>query len=276
MADIKAADVAKLRKMTGAGMMDCKKALIETNGDFDAAVDALRKKGQKVAAKRAEREATEGAVIAKVSEDGKLGAIVVLNCETDFVAKNEDFVNFASKIAEIAVANKPADLEALKAADFDKGTIADEVINQTGVIGEKIDLSFFACVEGEKVVAYIHPGNKLASVVAFNKADVDAQVAKDVAMQIAAMNPVAIDQSDVSEEIINKELEIGKELAINEGKPAEMAEKIARGRLGKFFKENTLNNQVFVKDGKKTIKQYLQEADKDLAVVAFKRFTLNA
>ena len=276
MADIKAADVAKLRKMTGAGMMDCKKALIETNGDFDAAVDALRKKGQKVAAKRAEREATEGAVIAKVSEDGKFGAIVVLNCETDFVAKNEDFVNFATKIAEIAVANKPADLEALKASTYDKGTIADEVINQTGVIGEKIDLSFYTFVEAEKVVAYIHPGNKLATIVGFNKADTDAQVAKDVAMQVAAMNPVAIDQSDVAEEIINKELEIGKELAINEGKPAEMAEKIARGRLGKFFKENTLNNQIFVKDGKKTVKQYMQEADKDLAVVAFKRFTLNA
>jgi len=276
MADIKAADVAKLRKMTGAGMMDCKKALIETNGDFDAAVDTLRKKGQKVAAKRAERDATEGAVIAKISEDGKFGAIVVLNCETDFVAKNEDFVNFATKIAEIAVANKPADLEALKAATLDKATIADEVTNQTGVIGEKIDLSFYAFVEGEKVVGYIHPGNKLASVVGFNKADTDAQVAKDVAMQIAAMNPVAIAQSDVAEEVINKELEIGKELAINEGKPAELAEKIARGRLGKFFKENTLNNQIFVKDGKKTIKQYIQEADKDLAVVAFKRFTLNA
>ena len=275
MADIKAADVAKLRKMTGAGMMDCKKALIEANGDFDAAVDILRKKGQKVAAKRADREATEGAVIAKVSDDGKFGAIVVLNCETDFVAKNEDFVKFANDIATIAINEKPADLDALKAAKYENYTVADEVTNQTGVIGEKIDLSFYAFVEGEKVVGYIHPGNKLASVVAFNK-DANEQVAKDVAMQIAAMNPVSIDQNDVPQEVIDKELEIGKELAINEGKPAEMAEKIARGRLNKFFKENTLNNQIFVKDGKKTVKQYIQEADKDLVVVAFKRFTLNA
>ncbi len=275
MANIKAADVAKLRKMTGAGMMDCKKALAETNGDFDAAADYLRKKGQKIAAKRADRDATEGAVIAKISTDGKYGIISVLNCETDFVAKNENFVKFAHAIADIAVASKPANLEVLKAAKFENYTIADEVINQTGVIGEKVELSFFASVSGEKVVGYIHPGNKLASVVAFNQADVDTQVAKDVAMQIAAMNPIAIDQKDVSEEVIAKELEIGKELAINEGKPAEMAEKIAKGRLNKFFKENTLNNQQYVKDNKKTIKQYMQESNKDLAVVAFKRFTLN-
>ncbi len=272
---IKAADVAKLRNMTGAGMMDCKKALGETEGDFDAAVDLLRKKGQKVASKRADREVTEGATLAKVSADGKSGSIIALNCETDFVAKNEEFVNFAKAILDTALENKPADVEALKAIELDGATIADTITNKTGVTGEKIDLGNYATIEAAKVVAYIHPGNQVATLVGFNE-ECEDQVAKDVAMQVAAMAPVALDQSGVSQEVIDREIEVGKELAINEGKPAEMAEKIARGRLGKFFKESTLLEQAFVKDNKKSIKQYLADQSKTLTVTEFKRFALQA
>jgi elongation factor Ts len=275
MAEIKAADVAKLRKMTGAGMMDCKAALAESNGDFDEAIDILRKKGQKVAAKRADRDATEGAVIAKVSADGKNGVLIVLNSETDFVAKNDDFVKFAHDIANTALAVNADSLESLKAAAYKNDTIEDEVTNQTGVIGEKIDLSVLLTIKGEKVIAYIHPGNKLAALVAFNKADFDEQVAKDVVMQVAAMNPVSLDENDVPQEIIDKEIEIGTELAINEGKPRDMAEKIAKGRLQKFFKESTLYNQQFVKDNKLTIKEYIKSIDKNLEITGFRRFTLN-
>jgi len=275
MAEIKAADVAKLRKMTGAGMMDCKAALAESNGDFDEAIDILRKKGQKVAAKRADRDATEGAVIAKVSADGKNGVLIVLNSETDFVAKNDDFVKFAHEIAHIALDVNADSLETLKAAAYKNYTIEDEVTNQTGVIGEKIDLSVLNTIKGEKVIAYIHPGNKLAALVAFNKADFDEQVAKDVVMQVAAMNPVSLHENDVPQEIIDKEIEIGTELAINEGKPRDMAEKIAKGRLQKFFKESTLYNQQFVKDNKLTIKEYIKSIDKELEITGFRRFTLN-
>jgi elongation factor Ts len=275
MADIKAADVAKLRKMTGAGLMDCKKALAESNGDFDAAIDILRKKGQKLASKRADREASEGAVLAKTDANGTYGAIIALNCETDFVAKNEDFVKFADAILTVAIENKPANLDELKEMQVNGQKIADEITNQIGVIGEKLELSYFDSVSGEYVASYIHPGNKLASIAAFNKAGFDEQVGKDVVMQIAAMNPLSIDQDDMPEDLIAKEIEIGKEQAIQEGKPADLAEKIAKGRLNKFFKENTLLNQAFVKDNKKSIKQYLSETDKDLTVTAFKRFSLN-
>ncbi len=272
---IKAADVAKLRNMTGAGMMDCKKALTETDGDFDAAVDLLRKKGQKVASKRADREASEGAVLAAVSADNKTASYVVLNCETDFVAKNEDFVKFTKSILDLAIEHQPASLEALKELKIGDKTVAEEVVNQTGVIGEKIELSKYESIKAEHVVAYVHQGNKLVSIAGFNQADVDGQVAKDVAMQIASMSPIAVDKDGVAEETVNKELEIGKELAIQEGKPADLAEKIAKGRLNKFFKENTLLNQDFVKDNKMTIKAYLEKANKGLTVTEFKRFSLN-
>ncbi|NOU61698.1 translation elongation factor Ts [Marinifilum caeruleilacunae] len=272
---IKAADVAKLRKATGAGMMDCKKALTEAEGDFDAAVEIIRKKGMAIANKRADREATEGVVLARVSEDKKKGAIITLNCETDFVAKNDGFVEFAGKILDLALANMPADLEALKAIEMDGRTIADQVTEQTGVIGEKIDLSFFDKIEAEAAVAYIHAGNKLATLIGFNK-DVEDQMGRDVAMQAAAMAPIAINEDAVPADVVAKELEIGKEKARLEGKPEQILDKIAQGRLGKFFKEVTLLNQDFVKDGKKTVKQYLTEADKDLTVVEMKRFTLNA
>lgn len=272
---IKAADVAKLRKATGAGMMDCKKALTEAEGDFDSAVEIIRKKGMAIANKRADREATEGVVLAKVSEDKKNGAMITLNCETDFVAKNDGFVAFATKILDIALANMPADLEALKALEMDGRKIEEHVTEQTGVIGEKIDLSFFDKIEAEAAVAYIHAGNKLATLIGFNK-EIEEQMGRDVAMQTAAMAPIAINEDAVPADVIAKELEIGKEKARLEGKPEAILDKIAQGRLGKFFKETTLLNQDFVKDGKKTVKQYLAEADKDLTVVEMKRFTLNA
>ncbi len=275
MAEIKAADVAKLRKMTGAGMMDCKKALAETNGDFDEAIDILRKKGQKIASNRADREATEGAVIAVTSADHKKGALITLNCETDFVAKNDDFVKFATDIAQVALAEMPADLDALKTATVNGSVIADEIINQTGIIGEKIELSHYSKLEDAFVIAYIHPGNKLATLVSLNQEVEDIQVAKDVAMQVAAMAPVSVDKSSVPQEVIDKELEIGREIALQEGKPANIVDKIAEGKLNKFFKENTLLSQQFIKDNKTSVAEYLKQANKDLTVTAFIRFTLN-
>jgi elongation factor Ts len=273
MTKISASDVAKLRKMTGAGMMDCKKALTESNGDFDEAIDILRKKGQKVAGKRADREASEGAVVAKLSSDGKTAFIVALNCETDFVAKNDDFVKFANQILDVASENNPANIEELSALEVNGKAISDEIINQTGVIGEKIELGYYDKVEGESVAAYIHPGNRLASIAGFSKA-IDENAEKDVVMQIAAMSPIAVDKDDVSQEVIDKEIEIGKELAIQEGKPAEMAEKIAVGRLNKFFKENTLLNQQWVKDNKKTIRDFLKDVDSEVKVTGFKRYSI--
>lgn len=275
MAEIKASDVAKLRKMTGAGMMDCKKALAETNGDFDQAIDILRKKGQKIASKRADREATEGAVIALTSDDNKKGVVISLNCETDFVAKNDDFVAFATNIAKIALENMPASLEELKKLDMNGRSIEDEVTNQTGVIGEKVDLSYYEKLEAPYVIAYIHPGNKLATIVGLTQEVEDIQVAKDVAMQVAAMNPVSVSKDDVPQDIIDKELEIGREQALEEGKPENIVDKIAEGKLNKFFKENTLLSQAFIKDNKTSVGDYLKQADKDLNVSKFYRFSLN-
>lgn len=272
---IKAADVAKLRKMTGAGMMDCKNALEEANGNFEDAEKVIRQRGQEVAKKRSDRDATEGAVLAKVSEDRKTGAIVVLNCETDFVAKNEDFVKFTTQILDIAIAEKPANLDALKKLQFDGTTIEDKVMEQVGIIGEKIELSFYAIAQCESLTAYIHPGNKLATIVGFDK-DVDAQVGRNVAMQVAAMAPVSINKDSVPADVIAKELEIYKEKARIEGKPEDMLDKIAEGRLNKFFKESTLLEQEFVKEGKKSVAQYIKENAGDAKVVAMERFTLNA
>jgi elongation factor Ts len=275
MAAINAADVAKLRRVTLAGMMDCKKALEESEGNFDKAIEIIRKKGQAVANKRADKEASEGVVLSKVSSDGKMGAIMVLNSETDFVAKNADFMALANKILDIAVTKKPANLEELKSLPMDGGKVGDKVIEYVGIIGEKLDLSYFDKIEAAHVQAYIHPGNRLATLVGFTKSGMDVQVYKDIAMQIAAMNPVAIDKDFVSESVIAQEIEIGKEQARRDGKPEEMLEKIAQGKLSKFFKESTLLNQDFVKDNKMTIKQYLQSANKELTVTEFKRFTLN-
>jgi elongation factor Ts len=275
MATINAADVAKLRRVTLAGMMDCKKALEEADGNFDKAIEIIRKKGQAVANKRADREATEGVVLARATAIGKLGVLIVLNSETDFVAKNADFQGLANRVLDTALAKNPADLEALKALPMEGGTAGGKVIEFVGIIGEKLDLSCFEKIEAAHVQAYIHPGNRLATLVGFTKAGIDAQVYKDVAMQVAAMNPVAVDKADVPGKIIAQELEIGKEQARRDGKPEEMLEKIAQGKLGKFFKESTLLNQDFIKDNKQTIAQYLKSVDKDLSVTGFKRFTLN-
>ena len=239
MADIKAADVKKLRDLTNAGMMDCKNALKESDGDFDTAIDILRKKGLKTAAKRADRDAKEGVVLGAQSADGKKAYIVCLNCETDFVAKGEGFVNLTKEILKAAIDNDAADIDALKALPMGKGTINDEIINQNGVIGEKVELGYYIKIQGEDTVVYNHLGNKLTAIAAFNKA-IDKTVEKNVAMQIAAMNPLALDKDDIDQDTINREIEIGKEQAINEGKPADMAEKIAMGRLNKFYKENFL------------------------------------
>jgi elongation factor Ts len=272
MADIKAADVAKLRKATGAGMMDCKKALQEAEGDFDKAVEVIRKKGQAIANKRADREASEGSVQAKV--EGSYGAIISLNCETDFVAKNEDFVKFAKSILDLAVAEKPADLEALKALNMEGKALSEVITDKSGTIGEKLELGYFDFIQAEKVTAYNHFGNNLATLVGFNKAQVDEQVAKDVAMQVAAMAPVAVDENDVPAEVIAQEKKIGREKALQEGKPENIVDRIAEGMVKKFLKEATLLNQEFTKDSKKTVGQYIKESDKDLEVTGFKRFAV--
>jgi elongation factor Ts len=277
---ITAAEINKLRQMTGAGMMDCKKALEESNGDYEKAQEIIRKKGQLVAAKRADREATEGVVLSKVSSDATFGALTVVCSETDFVAKNEAFVQFATSINDLAVAQKPADIEALKQLKLNTLTVGEAVMEKVGVIGEKIDLISYQKIEAAQVIAYIHPGNKLATLVGFNKKLADVQVGKDVAMQVAAMNPVAVDKESVSAEKVAKEKEIALEQTRldkkNEGKPANILEKIAEGRLDKFFKENTLINQEFIKDSKLTVGQYLAKVDKDLKVTSFVRYTLNA
>ncbi|HMP29544.1 MAG TPA: translation elongation factor Ts, partial [Saprospiraceae bacterium] len=268
--------VKALRDQTGAGMMDCKKALSEANGDYEKAIEILRKQGQKLSIKRADREAKEGAVIALVSADKTKGVVVRLSSETDFVAKNEDFVALTTKFASIALENFPANLEALLALPFDGSvTIADKVQEQVGVIGEKIELAEYEKIEAAQVAAYIHMGNKAGVLVGLNKAsDSFDAPGKDVAMQIAAMKPVAVDEKGVSSEIIEKEIEIGKEIARQEGKAEEMLEKIAMGKLSKFYKENTLLPQAFVKDNKKSVAEYLKSFDKDLTVTEFKHVKL--
>lgn len=275
MAQISASDVSKLRKTTGAGMMDCKNALQEADGDFDKAIEIIRKKGQAVANKRAEREVSEGVVLAKTSTDNTFGALIVLNCETDFVAKNSDFIAFASSVLDLAVEETPDDLDSLLNLSLNGKPVKDLVTEQIGIIGEKLQLSTYEKVEAPYVIYYIHPGNKLATVVGFNKKVADVQTAKDISMQIAAMNPVAVDKNDVPAEIIEKEKEIGRDQARQEGKPENILEKIAEGKLNKFFKESTLLNQEFIKESKMTVSQYLKNVDSDLKVTEFKRYSLS-
>jgi len=270
---ISAADVNNLRQKTGAGMMDCKKALMEANGDFEAAIDILRKKGQKIAANRQDREAKEGYVFGKVSADGKRGVAVAVCCETDFVANNADFVKYGESVLEVAIANNPASLDDLKNLNLGNVTIAQTLLDQMAKIGEKIDVVDYQNLTGEKVVVYNHPGNKLTAVIAFS-APVPDEAGKDVAMQIAAMAPVAIDKDDVDTKMLEREMEIAKDSARQEGKPEEMIEKIATGKVNKFYNEYTLLNQVFIKDEKKTIRQYLAGIDKDLQVKAFRRLKI--
>ncbi|OJJ21454.1 translation elongation factor Ts [marine bacterium AO1-C] len=269
---ISAQDVNKLRKMTGAGMMDCKKALQEANGDFDEAVTILRKKGQKISSKRADRETTEGAVFINETEDGTQATLIALNCETDFVAKNEDFVNLGQAVLKAATDNAPADLAALKGLAIDGRSIDEHLTDLMGKIGEKIEVSSFEQVKADKVASYRHANGKIGVLVALNgdNGDSVAEVGRDIAMQIAAMRPVSVDESGVPEEIKQRELEIGKEQARQEGKPENIIEKIAMGKLNKFYKENTLLHQQFVKDSSKNIKQVLADVNKDLKVGAFK------
>jgi elongation factor Ts len=274
---ITASDVNKLRQQTGAGMMDCKNALVEANGDFEAAVDILRKKGQKIAAKRGDNDAREGLIISQATADGKAGVIVTLNCETDFVAKNDGYKNLVQSIVDLALDKLPSSVEELKALPYDaKLSVDEKIIEQVGVIGEKLDLSNYAVVKADKVVAYNHPGNQLATLVGLNSgSDVVEDAGRQVAMQIAAMNPIAINKDGVDARTIEREIEIGKELAIQEGKPSDMAEKIAMGRLNKFFQENTLLSQQFVRDNKLTVEQFLSSTESGLTVLDFKRFSLS-
>jgi len=272
MANVTVADIAKLRKMTGAGMMDCKNALAEAECDFDKAIELIRKRGQAIAAKRSDREASEGCVLAD-SKDG-FAAIVGLKCETDFVAKNADFIALTKKILDAAMNAKAADAEALKAVKIGDRTIAELITAQSGVTGEKMELGAYEFLSAPATTCYIHNGNRLASIVAFNEA-ADEQVLHEVAMQVAAMNPISVSRDDVPAEIKAKELEIGREKAREEGKPEAILDRIAEGRLNKFFQENTLLEQEFIIDAKKSVKQHLQEASKSLTVTAFKRFTLN-
>jgi elongation factor Ts len=276
MANITAAEVNKLRQQTGAGMMDCKKALVEAEGDFQIAIDILRKKGQKVASSRAGREANEGVVIGKTNDSATKAAAIMLNCETDFVAKNQEMVDFAWSILNLAVAKELKTLEELRAADLNGRTVEENITDMIGKTGEKLDLAMFDVVEGARAFAYIHPGNRISSIAAINKVvDGADQLGKDIVMQIAAMSPVAIDKDDVDPAIVEKEIEIGKEQARQEGKAEELLEKIAIGKLNKFYRESTLLNQDSIIDSKKTVRQLLQEADKDLTVVAFRRLALS-
>ncbi len=269
---ITAADIAKLRKMTGAGMMDCKKALEEANGDFSRAQEIIREKGKLIAAKRSDRDATEGVVVSKVV--GTKGYLLCLACETDFVAKNEDFVKSANEILEIAVSNDAADLDALKKVQVDGKSVEAIVTEKSGQTGEKVDLPFYARIEAPYVFAYVHMNNKLGTLVGFN-AEVPAEVGKDVAMQAAAMAPVSISEKDCPADVIEKERQIGREQARLEGKPENMLDKIAEGKVSKFFKDNTLLAQALVKDNKKSVADYIKAANADATVVAYKRFSLN-
>lgn len=275
---ISASDVKKLRDMTGAGMMDCKKALVEANGDYDEAVTILRKQGQKLSDKRADRETNEGVVIAVVSDDATRGVAINLGCETDFVAKNDSFVDFAKNIAGIALKNFPGSTEELLALEYEGGvSVGEKITEQIGVIGEKLNLGSYEKLESEMVVPYIHANYKLGVLLALNQSSEDVNKAgKDVAMQVAAMNPVAVDKDDVDASVVEKEIEIGKELARNEGKPEAILDKIAAGRLNKFYAENTLVNQKFVKDGSQTVAKYLTSVQDGLKVKAFKRVQLGS
>ena len=273
MGNISASEVNKLRKATGAGIMDCKNALVESNGNFDLAIENLRKKGQKVAAKRADRDSSEGAVIAKVNDANDTGIIISLNCETDFVAKNESFVALANQIATIALSANTKD--ELLSSDFENMTVQEKLIEQTGVIGEKLEIGSFEKINSNFVGSYIHAGNKIATIVGLsNNFDGSFEVAKNVCMQAAAMNPVALNEDGVSNEIIEKEIEIAKEQLRAEGKPEAMLENIAKGKLKKFFKDNTLVNQAFIKDNKTSVNEYIKSVNSDCSITDFKRVSL--
>ncbi len=273
---ISAQDVNKLRKMTGAGMMDCKKALTEANGDFEKAIDILRKKGQKISSSRAGKEVSEGSIFIECNDGSARCVLVALNCETDFVAKNNEFQELGNLIVKTAAENNPSGVEELLKLKADKLTVEEKIVEFMGKIGEKLEISAFEVLESETVASYIHSNNKLGVLVAMNQSDDETVIdaGKNVAMQIAAMNPVAVDKDDVPQEVIDKELEIGKEQALAEGKPEHIVDKISQGKLNKYFQENTLLNQQFVKDNSLTIRNYLENVKKGLTVKAFKRITI--
>lgn len=270
---ITAADVNKLRTITGAGMMDCKKALVEAEGDFDLAIENLRKKGQKVAANRSDRESTEGAAIAVVNAEKTAGVVITLNCETDFVGMNESFVKMATEMAQLALGFNTK--EELLAADFNGITVAEKLIEQTGVIGEKLEIRTFERLEGAFVGSYIHSGNKIATLVALS-ANVEGieEAARNIAMQAAAMSPIALNEAGVNADTIAKEIEIAKDVLRQEGKPEGMLENIAKGKLARFFKDNTLVNQDYIKDSKISVAAYAKSIDSSLIVTGFKRAAL--
>jgi elongation factor Ts len=273
MANITAAEVNKLRKSTGAGMMDCKKALVEAEGDYDKAIEILRKKGQKVAANRADRDSSEGAAIARVNEDSTRGVIISLNCETDFVAKNDAFIQLAEDLADLALSTSSK--EELLAADYKGISVQDKLTEQTGVIGEKIEIGDYRTLEAPFVGSYIHAGNKIAVLTGLSKNVEGAEeAAKNVSMQAAAMNPVALNEEGVDQSTIDKEIEIAKDQLREEGKPEEMLDNIAKGKIKRFFKDNTLVNQDYIKDNKMSVAAYVKTLDKDLEIVAFERVAL--
>ncbi|MDR3046613.1 MAG: translation elongation factor Ts [Bacteroidales bacterium] len=272
---ITAADVNKLRQDTGAGMMDCKNALVEANGDFDLAIDLLRKKGQKVAAKRADRASNEGRVIACTNDNHSFAAVVVVSCETDFVGKNSDFVAFANKIMDAAMANTVKTRDELLKLSIDGRTVEELLLDMTGKTGEKVELPAYETIEGNSVAAYNHNGNRLATIVGFNKSGFEL-IGHHIALQIAAMNPIAVDKDFIPQSVIDHELEIARDITRQEGKSEEMVEKIAMGKLNKFFKENTLLNQEYIDDNKITVADYLKSADKDLTCTSFFRLQLGA
>ncbi|MEI7980518.1 MAG: translation elongation factor Ts [Bacteroidota bacterium] len=276
--NITAADVNKLRQMTGAGMMDCKKALQESEGDFEKAIDNLRKKGQKIAGKRADRDANQGFVIAKTTADKTYAAVVMVNCETDFVGKTEDFINFSTALLDLGLIHRVHSVAELMPMKIGAITVTEKLDELLGKTGEKIQISHFEVIEAPVTFAYNHFGNRLATIVGMSKTDTKNidEIGHELAMQVAAMSPVAVDKENVTQEVIDRELEIGKDQARQEGKPEEMLDKIAQGKLQKFFKEMTLLNQDFVKDSKKTVRQYIADNDKELTVTGFKRLQLGA
>lgn len=275
MANITASTVNELRKRTGVGMMDCKKALVECDGDIDKAIDHLREKGQKLASKRADREASEGCVLASTTENKTFGALIIINCETDFVAKNDDFIDFTRLILDKAIEAKVKNIEEVKTLVINGSTVENLIIEQIAKIGEKIEISKYETVSGPALYSYIHTGNRLATIIVLNKTGFDTY-GHDVAMQTAAMAPIALDKSAVSDETIEREMEVYRGQIREEGKPENMIDKIAQGKLNKFFKDSTLISQDFIKNPKTSVLQYLQEGDKELIVTEFKRFVLEA
>jgi len=273
MAQITTADITKLRKVTGAGLMDCKNALTESDGDIDKAIEIIRKKGQAIAMKRSDRDASEGRVVTRISSDKRYAIMTALSCETDFVGKNEGFVKVAETIADVAMKDRPKNVDELKQINVNGVSINDMIMEKVATIGEKMELACYETISAEYVYSYVHFGSKLASIVGFNKV-VSEEVAKEIVMQITAQNPVAVDKTDVPQSVIEKEMEIGRDQARQEGKPENMIERIAEGKVNKFYKESTLLNQEYIGDSKITVRQYLEKIDKDIKVTTFKRFSL--